>query len=494
MLTPEKTKTFIRLLEQKVCSLGFPSTVAESIVRSIQLVQEIENSILLVCHEGFYRDSIIVRHMPEISDLARSIFGNDITMTLASEAPRHAPTATPAQSPRKRLQRNHAPAPTAAESQFASSSIFDFVAPQETMPRSARPTSVEPHALDILPEHPDLNADFTFSTFVRGQSNSVAFSACESVAMRPGKLNNPVFIYGDVGLGKTHLLHSVGNDILRRSPAANVVYLTSGNFVSGFVSSIRHNSVERFKQQFLDCDVLLVDDIQFLENKEQTQLEFFHIFNQLIAKKKQIVITSDKYPKDIPHLSERLRSRFLQGLLADIEPPCFEERIAILEAKAETISLKISRDVVEFIATNVKTNVREMQGVLNNLLMRQTISGLPPTIDAASTVLRGMVKIQRPTIDIPAVQKLVAAHYNIKQQELVSASKAQKLVVPRHVAMYLSRKIVQANLVEIAQQFGRKDHTTVLNAIEKVEELIQNDASTRAAITDLKRRLEQNNL
>jgi chromosomal replication initiator protein len=395
------------------------------------------------------------------------------------------------------LQRSpaaHSLPPQPPEPHVAGSSIFDFVAPKQPQPKPMEPTAVVESTPEMLPEHPDLNADFTFSTFVRGQSNSVAFSACESVAMRPGKLNNPVFIYGDVGLGKTHLLHSVGNDILRRTPSANVVYLTSGNFVSGFVSSIRHNTVERFTRQFLECDVLLVDDIQFLENKEQTQLEFFHIFNQLIGKKKQIVITSDKYPKDIPHLSERLRSRFLMGLLADIEPPCFEERIAILEAKAENLSLRISREVVEFIATNVKTNVREMQGVLNNLLMRQTISGLPPTIDAASTVLRGMVKIQRPTIDIPAVQKLVANHYNIKLQDLVSASKAQKLVVPRHVAMYLSRKIVQANLVEIAQQFGRKDHTTVLNAIDKVEELIQNDASTRAAITDLKRRLEQNNL
>ena len=335
-----------------------------------------------------------------------------------------------------------------------------------------------------------LAPELTFSTFVRGQSNLVAYSACEAIAKNPGNLTNPVFIYGATGLGKTHLLHSVGNEIQKLHPDWQILYVTSGDFMNELIASIRFSKQESFRNKYRQCDVLLVDDIQFLENKDTTQLEFFHTFNELYQKRKQIVITSDKYPKDIPNIEERLKSRFLQGLISDIEPPSFEDRVAIIESKAKMLGLKLISDVILHIATHVKANVREIQGVLNNLLMTQSMTGQSPTIDSTNALLKRVVRMQGSALDVHSIQKAVSAHFGIKLSELMSQNRSQKFVIPRHIAMFLAKELMDSATTEIAEAFGKKDHTTVMHAITKVRELLEKDASTRAIVNELKRKLD----
>jgi chromosomal replication initiator protein len=488
MISQEKAIEFTKKLREKLLSLGYPADTADMIARKIELQNFNDQTILAHCADPFFKEMFLDRTFNDICSVVKDVWGSSTKLVFSSEKEQAIK--------KERL---------IPKSEKEETSIFSFqdqekpiIAPKTAMVKN--PGKTEPEMASAMPvqqvsqpsEH-GLQPEFSFSTFVKGPSNSIAFSACESVALQPGKLSNPVFIYGGSGLGKTHLLHAVGNEILRKNPSWNVLYLSSSDFVSHFVTSIRHNAGNAFRDRFLNCDILLVDDVQFLENKDATQIEFFHIFNVLCSRRKQIVLTSDKYPKDIPTLEERLRSRFLQGLLADIEPPSFEERVAIIDATANSISLRISRELTELIATHVKTNIRELKGTLNNLLIRQTVSGKNSTQDDVAAVLRGIVKLQRPTLDILTIQKAVASFYNIKITDLTSSSKVQKLVIPRHVAMYLSRELTGANLMDIASNFGRKDHTTVLNAIENVKKLLERDASHRSMINELKRRLEQMN-
>jgi len=484
MIVQEKADEFSQKLRDKVLSLGFPSNTADTIAKIIVLKTFDGDTVTAHCADSFYKDVFVNSKLHEICNVAKEVWGPSVKFILTQG-----------------VSANSKPPKSLAVESYSESSIFNFQ--EQNKPDSIKikqnshnkthvgsSSSVEVRQPQA--EH-GLQPEFTFSTFVKGPSNSIAFSACESVVLQPGRLSNPVFIYGGSGLGKTHLLHAVGNELLRKNPSWNVLYLSSSDFVSHFVTSIRHNAGNAFRDRFSNCDILLIDDVQFLENKDATQIEFFHIFNVLCSRKKQIVLTSDKYPKDIPTLEERLRSRFLQGLLADIEPPSFEERIAIINATASDISLKLSAGLTELIATHVKTNIRELKGTLNNLLIRQTVSGKTSSQDDVAAVLRGVVKLQRSTLDIPTIQKSVATFYNIKVSDLSSTSKVQKLVIPRHVAMFLSRELTGANLMEIASAFGRKDHTTVLNALENVKKLLEKDASQRSMINDLRRRLEQMN-
>lgn len=484
MIVQEKATEFTQKLRDKVLSLGFPSNTADTIAKIIVLKTFDGETLTAQCADGFYKDVFVNSRLNEIADVVKDVWGPSVKFALTQDG--------------ASSSKAHKVSPPDS---FSENSIFGFqdqaglnnsknksVSREKTKTTISMPAETRP-----INEDHGLQPEFTLSSFVKGPSNTIAFSACESVVLQPGRLSNPVFIYGGSGLGKTHLLHAVGNELLRKNPRMNVLYLSSSDFVSHFVTSIRHNAGNAFRDRFSNCDLLLIDDVQFLENKEATQIEFFHIFNVLCSRKKQIVLTSDKYPKDIPTLEERLRSRFLQGLLADIEPPSFEERIAIINSAASSISLKISPGLAELIATHVKTNIRELKGTLNNLLIRQTVTGKTSSQDDVAAVLRGVVKLQRSTLDIPTIQKSVATFYNIKVSDLSSSSKVQKLVIPRHVAMFLSRELTGANLMEIASAFGRKDHTTVLNALENVKNLLEKDASQRSLINELRRRLEQMN-
>ncbi len=477
MINAPQASEFSEKIYHTFVQLGFKENIAKAL-SEVMVPTKIDGAtVFLKCTNTIYQLFTVEKHK-EILAVVKSVWGPEFNFSFSEEV----------ESYSKNIQKHQKPSNPPAQN-----TIFDF----DTPPSAAKP---QPQSVSLFGTHKvdsstaalefGLNPDFTFSSFIRGPSNSIAFSACESVSLQPGRLNNPVFIYGGSGLGKTHLLHAVGNEILNRHPNWKVLYIQSSDFVTDFIQAIRHGHGNIFRNRFSECDLLLVDDVQFLENKEQTQHEFFHIFNLLCQKRKQVVLTSDKYPKDIPTLEERLRSRFLQGLLADIEPPSFEERLAIIESTAEKISLRLTPDVASLVATNVKTNIRELKGTLNNLLLRQTVSSASPTVQDVESVLRSIVKVQRQTLDICTIQKVVASFYDIKLNDLTSSSKAQKLVFPRHVAMYLAREMINANLVEIATAFSRKDHTTVINACDNVRKKIDTDASTRSSVSEIRRRLE----
>ncbi len=510
--------TFKHLLRNRLVELGMSLSAAENISGKILPVRQKGDLIIAQCDDAFHRHNIVATLMNEIIAVAQKCWGPQTSFVFEQESTvePHRPASSGTTRRRK--------APTLSR-QASMVTIFDSetgAAETETMPAKEhrKPTQslvamkqdpegqvdlAAPEAAEktkVLPKQPahragavarlgaQLQSDFVFDTFVRGQSNMVAYSACEAVAQKPGMLSNPVFIYGATGLGKTHLLHAVGNEILGDHPSWKVVYVSSQEFMNEFITSIRFHKGEEFRKKYHSIDVLLVDDIQFLENKESTQLEFFHVFNVLCEKRKQIVITSDKYPKDIPNIEDRLKSRFLQGLIADIEPPSIEDRLAIIEAKAKMMKLELSKDIIMHIATHVRSNVREIQGLLTNLVMGQTMTGRPPTLDSTNEVLRRIVNMQPPSIDIGTIQKIVAQHFGLKVSDLTSPKREKKLVLPRHIAMYLSKELLGTALAEIAENFHRGDHTTVQHAIRKVSTLMDSDESTRASVRELRRKLE----
>lgn len=316
-----------------------------------------------------------------------------------------------------------------------------------------------------------LNPNYTFDTFVRGPSNQFALAACYNVAENPGKTYNPLFIYGSTGLGKTHLLHAVGNHIIKTNPKATVAYISSERFMNELIYCLRHNKIIDFRQKYRHCDLFLMDDIQFISgNKAATQEEFFHTFNTLYEAKKQIIITSDLFPQDIPDIEERLRNRFQWGLIADIQPPDIEHRIAILFSKAEQLGIRLSIDVAEYIANFVKRNIRELEGALHRLDAFATLHGR--TLDKALAIetFSNMLS-EEPSKNqmlIDTVQKVVADHFQVKTSELKSKRRHKALTLPRQVAMYLSRKFTKTSYPEIGEKFGGKDHTTVIHAVRKI--------------------------
>ncbi|MEN9528978.1 MAG: hypothetical protein RI932_851 [Pseudomonadota bacterium] len=536
MATIEKSEVFFEKLKSRLKSLGLGDSVAHSIANQVVPVKFDGQTIIADCKSQFHGNLIISAKMNEIIEVAKDVWGPNIEFYVRSEPD------TPVQQPRKAKSVKSASSMSlfdtgdepSKKAQTTQSKKNDKKSEQQTISlaemtdrkqETSESTVVTPKPkistlqatkninqistqMNITPitlvddiegkSHTpldtsrSLNPELTFANFVRGQSNLIAYSACESIAKNPGNLTNPVFIYGATGLGKTHLLHSVGNEILKQNPTWNIKYVTSVDYMNELIQAIRFYKQEAFRNKYNHVDVLLVDDIQFLESKDSTQLEFFHTFNDLFQKRKQIVITSDKYPKDIPNIEERLKSRFLQGLIADIEPPGFEDRVAIIETKAKALNLKLTRDVILHIATHVKSNVREIQGILNNLAMTQSMTGAPPTIESTNSHLRRMIRIPTQSLDLNAIQKAVAAHFGIKLTELLAQDRSQRLVIPRHIAMYLSRELLGSATTEIAEAFGRKNHTTVMHAVEKVKELIEKDASTRAIVNELKRKLDQN--
>ncbi len=327
------------------------------------------------------------------------------------------------------------------------------------------------------PESPgsQLNPRFTFDTFVVGACNQFAHAAARSVAANPSRSYNPLFIYGGVGMGKTHLMHAIGRSLMSNSLGMRILYTSSERFTNEVVSGIRLERMPQLRQRYRSADVLLIDDIQLLGNKERTQEEFFHTFNELHDNQKQIVISSDSPPKDIPGLLERLRSRFEWGLMADIQPPDLETKMAILDKKAELEGLKLPEDVRTFIATKTKSNVRELEGALVKLMAYSSLTGASVNLTMAQQVLKHLTHAQDRRVTIDAIQKAVAEKYGIKQTQLKEKSNTKTIVVPRQVAMYLVKELTTASLPEIGRAFGGKHHTTVIHSINKIERQRQSD-------------------
>jgi len=314
-----------------------------------------------------------------------------------------------------------------------------------------------------------LNPRFLFENFVVGASNRFAFAAAQAVAENPAKVYNPFFIYGPVGLGKTHLLQAITQEAKIKNPALNICYLSSEQFTNELINSIRHRSAENFRQKYRHVDILLVDDIHFIAGKESTQEEFFHTFNALHDHRKQIIICSDRPPKEIANLEDRLVSRFAWGLITDIQPPDYETRVAILRKKLELESVTVPDDVVLFIAQEIKTNIRELEGALIRVVAYSLLEDKVITLSVAKQVLKDMVKETIKTISVDMVQKEVAVYFNITLADLKTKKRNKNVVLPRQVAMYLTRKLTAHSLPEIGAAFGGKDHTTVLHAYKKIE-------------------------
>jgi len=318
-----------------------------------------------------------------------------------------------------------------------------------------------------------MNPRYTFDEFVVGSSNQFTYAACQAVATTPAQTYNPLFIFGGVGLGKTHLLQAIGVEILKRDPHTRVMYLSSEEFMNQLITSLRKKDMNTFRNQFRnDCDLLLVDDIQFIGGKDSTQEEFFHTFNALYQSGKQIVVTSDKSPKELPGIEERLASRFSWGLIADIQPPEIETRVAILEKKAEADGLSMTQDVAMLIASTVRSNVRELEGTLIRLGAQAKLMGTRLTLDFARTMLKRMNLDTRRQVGVQEILRATASHFDITVSDIKGPRRTRAISEPRQIAMYLSRKHTNHSYPELGRRFGGKDHTTVLAACKKLEDLV----------------------
>ncbi len=333
-----------------------------------------------------------------------------------------------------------------------------------------------------------INEKYTFDNFIVGSGNELAFAACQSISTQPGSKYNPLFLYGGVGIGKTHLIQAVGNAVVAHNPAARVLYVTTEQFVQEFVDAIRFKKTASFAGRYRTIDVLIIDDVQFIAGKEKMQEEFFHTFNSLHQANKQIIISSDRPPRDIPTLEDRLRSRFAWGMTIDMQIPDFETRCAIVQTKASNQGAELPNDLVEFLATSVQTNIRELEGSLNQVLAFCEMRGLDPTLSIATSLL-GASKTRPKHISAKQIVERTARHYQVSLEDILGPKRDKDIVVPRQVAMYILRSELHLSFPKIARELGRKDHTTAIHSVEKIEKESQYDADIRSAITEIRERL-----
>ena len=333
-----------------------------------------------------------------------------------------------------------------------------------------------------------INERYTFDNFIVGSGNELAFAACQSIASTPGSRYNPLFLYGGVGIGKTHLIQAVGNAVVAHNPNAKVLYVTTEQFVQEFVDAIRFKKTANFAARYRTIDVLIIDDVQFIAGKEKMQEEFFHTFNALHQANKQIIISSDRPPKEIPTLEERLRSRFAWGMSIDMQNPDFETRCAIVQTKAHSHGAELPNDVVEFLATNIQTNIRELEGGLNQVLAFCEMRGLEPSLSIASSLL-GATKGRPKHISAKQIVERTARHFQIPMDDILGPKRDKDIVVPRQIAMYVLRSELHLSFPKIARELGRKDHTTAIHSVEKIEKESQFDPEIRDAINQIKERL-----
>jgi chromosomal replication initiator protein len=336
----------------------------------------------------------------------------------------------------------------------------------------------------------NLNTKYTFNEFVTGSSNQFAFAAAMAVANKPATTYNPLFIYGGVGLGKTHLINAVGNEILKNNPQTSVCYYTSEKFMNELINSLRYNKMDEFRNKFRSMDVLLIDDIQFIAGKERTQEEFFHTFNSLYDSHKQIVLTSDKFPKEIPGLEERLRSRFEWGLVADIQTPDVETKQAILKMKAEQNGINLPEDVAQFLANSVTSNVRELEGYLIRIGAFASLTSTPVSLDMAKNILKDILVEKDRQVSVEQIQKIVANYFGLKISDLKSPKRYKALVQARQIAMYLTRQMTSLSYPDIGDHFGGKDHSTIIHAIKKIDKTKVNDSQLQSTLLSLKKTIE----
>jgi chromosomal replication initiator protein len=339
------------------------------------------------------------------------------------------------------------------------------------------------------PVESNLNPSFIFDTFVEGKSNQLARAASMQIGENPGKAYNPLFIYGGVGLGKTHLMHAVGNMMLKKNPQARVVYMHSERFVAEMVKALQHNTIDQFKKKYRSVNALLIDDIQFFAGKERSQEEFFHTFNALFESQQQIILSSDRFPKEVSGLEERLKSRFGWGLTVAIEPPDLETRVAILQSKALQLNAELPSEVAFFMGKRIRSNIRELEGALRRVIANSTFTGKEISLDFAKNALRDMIAAHDKQVTIENIQKTVAEYFQIRTSDLLSPKRSRSIARPRQIAMTLAKELTNHSLPEIGNAFGGRDHTTVIHATRKVKELRESDARISEDYSNLLRTL-----
>ncbi|MGO4702581.1 chromosomal replication initiator protein DnaA [Dyella sp. 2RAB6] len=392
-------------------------------------------------------DTVRQRYLPRIEAMLHQLTGHELSVRLEVGSSAARVPARPASSMAR-------PAP---------------------VPAVAEPTPIQPPA----PFGHNLDPHYTFETFVEGKSNQLGKAAAMQVAMNPGRAYNPLLLYGGTGLGKTHLMHAAGNLMRERNPNFKVLYLRSEQFVGSMIEALRTKSMDEFKRRFRSVDALLIDDIQFFAGKDTTQEEFFHTFNALFESKQQIILTCDRYPKEVDKLEPRLKSRLGWGLSVAIEPPDFETRAAILLAKAQEKGVAVSENVAMLLAKRIRSNVRDLEGALNTLAARANFYGKPITTEFAEETLRDLLATHAQAVTVPNIQKTVADYYQVRLQDLLSKRRVRSLARPRQMAMSLSKELTEHSLPEIGEAFGGRDHTTVLHACRTIKKLCETDTRMR---------------
>ena len=435
---------------------ALPTTEFNLWIRPLQ-AEMIENKLYIYAPNRFVLDWVKNKYLTTISQLLNTLLGNDslklylevgstLSVEKKSKVNQSKPDIAPAWKTTKESNSNHA-------------------------------------------YYSGINHKHTFNSFVEGKSNQLAVAAAKQVAENPGKAYNPLFLYGSTGLGKTHLLHAVGNEIIAGKANAKVVYMHSERFVQDMVKALQNNAIEEFKNYYRSVDALLIDDIQFFANKERSQEEFFHTFNSLLEGNQQIILTSDRYPKEINGVEDRLKSRFGWGLTIAIEPPELETRVAILMKKAEENNIKLPEEVAFFIAKRLRSNVRELEGALNRVIANANFTGKSITIDFVKDALKDLLALQEKLITIENIQKTVAEYYKIKVSDLLSKRRSRSVARPRQVAMALAKELTNKSLPEIGDGFGGRDHTTVLHACRKIAELKEESNDIKEDYSNLIRTL-----
>lgn len=424
-------------------------------IQPLKFVEVKKDSILLEVPNDFFREMINDNYLPMISEALAAILKSKLDVEL--------------------MVCQKSPAQIKEEI-----SIFDEQV-KENIPFPAE---------DKGPEFvTNLNPKYTFDTFVCGASNQFAHAATQAVANNPASNYNPLFIYGGVGLGKTHLLTAIGNHVLQNNRNARVCYYSSEKFMNELINCLRYNKMESFRNKFRSMDVLLIDDVQFIAGKERTQEEFFHTFNSLYESHKQIVVTSDKFPKDMPGLEQRLRSRFEWGLIADIQPPDIETKIAILKKKSEIDHIRLPDDVALFLASSSTSNIRELEGMLIRLGAFSSLTGNEICLNMAREVLKDIIVEKNKELTIEIIQKHVADYFSIKISDLKSEKRLKNLVIPRQIAIFLCRELTKASFPEIGDKFGGKDHSTIIHSVKKITKQVATDFELKNNIEEIKKGL-----
>ncbi len=447
----------LSLWEQCLNSLEseFPSQQFNTWIRPLQ-AEYATDKLILLAPNRFVLDWITERFLPRINELVSQFSDN----------------GTPAVLLEIGSKRSESQKPTEAK---------QHVSPQTTTNRASITHT------DTKTYQSNLNLNFTFDNFVEGKSNQLAKAACLQVAGNPALAYNPLFLYGGVGLGKTHLMHAIGNQIIHNNPKAKVLYLHSERFVADMVKALQTNAMNEFKRYYRNVDALLIDDIQFFAGKDRTQEEFFHTFNALLESQQQVILTCDRYPKEINGVEERLKSRFGWGLTVAVEPPELETRVAILMSKAELAAILLPYEVAFFVAKRIRSNVRELEGALKRIIAKAHFTGKAITLEFVKEALRDLFALQDKLVTIENIQRTVAEYYKIKVADLLSKRRNRSVARPRQTAMALAKELTNHSLPEIGDAFGGRDHTTVLHACRVINEFRQSDADIEEDYTNLLR-------